>query len=202
MHVDYFRDLPMDATILMENVLDPSHLPFTHHRTISRRERASPLTLTIKQAVSPSGFSATKTAGDSLNTSKTGGSVEFIAPNTVISATNRKQSFSDWNVVYAVPQSPGLSRIYVRIVFETSKMPLPLSLIFKIAFSLPSFLLHLNNHKILEDDNVFLHFQGKLLQGEARFRRGNLLSPDWKTRFFLPTKSDTLVSMKQSLVMP
>eukprot|EP00960_Hanusia_phi_P042685 755656-Hanusia_phi.AAC.3 len=198
MHIDYFRDLPMDATILLENVLDPTHLPFTHHRTISRRQRASPLTLTIAQGLSPSGFSASKTAGKVENASKLGGSVRFIAPNTVISVTNRENSFSDWNVVYAVPQAPGLSRIFVRIVFETAKMPLPLQLIFKFSFSLPSFLLHLNNHKILEDDNIFLHFQGRVLKHEARYRNGTLLSPDWRARYFLPTKSDALVSMKAS----
>ncbi|MEY4430932.1 MAG: hypothetical protein RLZZ533_868, partial [Cyanobacteriota bacterium] len=31
---DTFRDLPMDALTLLENVLDVSHVPFTHHATV------------------------------------------------------------------------------------------------------------------------------------------------------------------------
>ena len=31
---DIFRDLPMDALTLLENVLDVSHVPFTHHATV------------------------------------------------------------------------------------------------------------------------------------------------------------------------
>jgi len=40
---DTFRDLPMDALTLLENVLDVSHVPFTHHRTVGRRENAAPV---------------------------------------------------------------------------------------------------------------------------------------------------------------
>ena len=36
---DTFRDLPMDAVTLLENVLDVSHVPFTHHRTVVGEER-------------------------------------------------------------------------------------------------------------------------------------------------------------------
>jgi phenylpropionate dioxygenase-like ring-hydroxylating dioxygenase large terminal subunit len=33
-----FRDLPYDAFTLLENVLDASHVPFTHHNTVGNRE--------------------------------------------------------------------------------------------------------------------------------------------------------------------
>ena len=100
MKLDYFRDLPMDATILTENVLDPSHLPFTHHKTISRRTRAAPIDLKLHGKVERHGFKAFKG-------NVTGGGVAFTAPHHVLSVTHRKNSFSDWNVVYAVPQRPG-----------------------------------------------------------------------------------------------
>lgn len=43
-------------------------------------------------------------------------------------------------------------------------MPLPLNLIFGISFRLPEAFLHISNHKILEDDNVFLHAQDLALR--------------------------------------
>jgi phenylpropionate dioxygenase-like ring-hydroxylating dioxygenase large terminal subunit len=46
-HLDYSRDLQMDASTLIENVLDPSHLPFTHDGTISRRSAAGPVLLRL-----------------------------------------------------------------------------------------------------------------------------------------------------------
>jgi phenylpropionate dioxygenase-like ring-hydroxylating dioxygenase large terminal subunit len=40
---DTFRDLPYDALTLLENVLDVSHVPFTHHATVGKRETAGPV---------------------------------------------------------------------------------------------------------------------------------------------------------------
>lgn len=39
------RDLPYDFTTLLENVLDVSHVPFTHHGTVSNRKNACPVDL-------------------------------------------------------------------------------------------------------------------------------------------------------------
>lgn len=61
-------------------------------------------------------------------------------------------------------------------------------------------LLHVNNHKILEDDNVFLHHQERAL-----YRPLNLLSLEgdacattaatqWRKRYFLPTPADAAVA--------
>ncbi|MFM7315255.1 MAG: Rieske 2Fe-2S domain-containing protein, partial [Cyanobium sp.] len=44
---DTFRDLPMDALTLLENVLDVSHVPFTHHGTVGRRDKAGQVELKL-----------------------------------------------------------------------------------------------------------------------------------------------------------
>ena len=54
---DTFRDLPMDAVTLLENVLDVSHVPFTHHKTVGKRENASPVEASIIRE-SAEGFEA------------------------------------------------------------------------------------------------------------------------------------------------
>lgn len=34
------REMPYDFTTLLENTLDVSHVPFTHHGTVSKRQNA------------------------------------------------------------------------------------------------------------------------------------------------------------------
>lgn len=176
---DYSRDLPMDATTLLENVLDPSHLPFTHDGTISRRTAAGPVSFGPVERFSGDGFRVRR--GDR------GSSVNFFAPNLVVSETRRPNSFRDLNVVYAVPQLPGRCRLYVRVVFETKKLPNALArLAIRTIFSGPPWISHLTNHKVLEDDNIFLHFA----EEELRDDHPTLSAPDWSSRLFMPTSAD------------
>ena len=78
--------------------------------------------------------------------------------------------------MYATPISPGRSRIFVRVVFEVSKVPMPLQQIFQVAFSpsLPPVFTHLSNHKVLEDDNIFLHHQGQTMSPAGKQDIGTL----------------------------
>jgi len=48
--------MPYSADMLLENVLDSSHVPFTHHQTISKRENAVPLPLRLTSALRVGGF--------------------------------------------------------------------------------------------------------------------------------------------------
>ena len=62
--------------------------------------------------------------------------------------------------MYAVPMAPGKCRLLVRVVFEVSKLPIPLRWILTFAFTKqPIWWTHLTTHRILEDDNPFLHTQ-------------------------------------------
>lgn len=45
-----FRDLPYDASTLLENVIDVSHVPFTHHRSVSNRSTATSIELKITES--------------------------------------------------------------------------------------------------------------------------------------------------------
>eukprot|EP00913_Durusdinium_trenchii_P016314 g15333.t1 len=129
-YVDYSRDLFMDMPILLENVLDPAHLPFTHHATISSRKQAAEIPIQITSR-DPGGFTGRRDKPQ-LQAS---GVVSYKAPNHVWSLTDRKDSYRDWNIVYAAPICPGRSRIFVRVVFEVPKVPMPLRQIFQVVFS-------------------------------------------------------------------
>lgn len=184
-HSDYSRDLHMDWSTLCENVMDPAHLPFTHHKTISKRDKASPISFGALEGFTPQGFAASRATPGGP------GRLTFRAPHLVLAETHRgEDSYSDWNVVYAVPSEPGRCRLLVRVVFEVSKLPIPLKWILGFAFTKqPIWLSHLTTHKILEDDNPFLHTQGHV------YRNGDpsALAPDFMKRVYLPTTSDGMV---------
>jgi phenylpropionate dioxygenase-like ring-hydroxylating dioxygenase large terminal subunit len=54
----------MDWSTLCENVMDPAHLPFTHHKTISSRAKAQPIAFGPLEAFSAKGFSAERRTRD------------------------------------------------------------------------------------------------------------------------------------------
>ena len=67
---------------------------------------------------------------------------------------------------------------------------MPLRWVLGFAFTKqPTWLSHLSTHRILEDDNVFLHAQG------LAYRAGSAtqLAPDWPRRLHMPITSDAMV---------
>ncbi|CAE7935997.1 PTC52 [Symbiodinium necroappetens] len=50
-----------------------------------------------------------------------------------------------------------------------------------------AFVTHLSNHKVLEDDNIFLHFQGENLAPDG------MQDSQWRERLYMPTSADGAV---------
>jgi hypothetical protein len=84
-------------------------------------------------------------------------------------------------VVYATPTRSGECRLFARFPFRFSS-PLP-----RLLLGLrPQWLQHIGNHTVLEDDQVFLHWQERALA-----QRGG--SPAFTRACFLPTAADVYV---------
>ena len=177
---DTFRDLPMDAVTLLENVLDVSHVPFTHHKTVGKRENASPVQATITRE-GVDGFEAFWEEGPRRG--KLGPqATTFKAPQLMWHDLTAKGFARILTVVYAVPIRRGECRLFARFPFQfESAAP-------RLLIGLcPRWLQHIGNHKVLEDDQVFLHWQERVLErsgGSAAAERA----------FFLPTSADVYVS--------
>ncbi|MFQ6539842.1 MULTISPECIES: Rieske 2Fe-2S domain-containing protein [Aphanothece] len=176
---DTFRDLPMDALTLLENVLDVSHVPFTHHRTVGRRENAAPVEAEITSS-GPEGFTARWQEGPRRG--KLGSQFTTYAAPSLMWHDLTAQGFARiLTVVYATPIRPGECRLFARFPFQfRSAIPrllLPLR---------PRWLQHLGNHIVLEDDQVFLHWQERALE-----RSGG--RPAFSRACYLPTTSDIYV---------
>jgi phenylpropionate dioxygenase-like ring-hydroxylating dioxygenase large terminal subunit len=176
-----FRDLPYDAFTLMENVLDASHLPYTHHNTVGNRSNAAPVELEVLTS-GKTGFTGIWPEGPrkgKLGTQNT----TFMAPSLMWHDLTSKQFGRTITVVYATPIRPGECRLFARFPFKFPKGNIIPSVFFKFT---PQWYSHISQHRILEDDQIFLHHQERYLEKQGG-------SSQFKKAFYLPTKADLFV---------
>ncbi len=178
--INIVRDLPYDALTLLENVLDASHVPYTHHRTVGNRANAAPVDLELVES-GKQGFTGLWEEGPrrgALGRQDT----RFIAPNLMWHDLTSKQFGRTLTVVYAVPISKGKCRLIARFPFKFAS-PWP----GRFIRLTPTWYSHISQNAILEDDQIFLHFQERALEmagGSNRLSKA----------FYLPTKADLFVS--------
>lgn len=174
-----FRDLPYDALTLMENVLDSSHVPFTHHKSVGNRSNASPVELEVVES-GKAGFKGVWQEGPRRGTLGKQDTT-FVAPALMWHDLTSKQFGRTITAVYATPIRKGECRLFARFPFKfSSKLP---GFFIKLT---PRWYSHIGQNNILEDDQIFLHHQERYLEargGSAEFARA----------FYLPTKADRFV---------
>jgi phenylpropionate dioxygenase-like ring-hydroxylating dioxygenase large terminal subunit len=174
-----FRDLPYDALTLLENVLDASHVPFTHHRSVGNRSNASSVELEVVES-GKQGFKGKWQEGPRRGTLGAQDTT-FIAPALMWHDLTSKQFGRTVTAVYATPIRKGECRIFARFPFKFStKLP---SLFIKLT---PRWYSHIGQNSVLEDDQIFLHHQERYLEkagGSSNFAKA----------FYLPTKADRFV---------
>ena len=178
--LDTFRDLPYDALTLLENVIDASHIPYTHHRTVGNRSNAAPVELEVVEA-GKNGFQGVWEEGPRKGTLGRQDTT-FIAPGLMWHDLTSKQFGRTLTVVYATPIRKGECRLFARFPFKfNSKIP---ATVIKLT---PRWYSHINQNAILEDDQIFLHFQERYLEQSGG---GNNIAK----AFYLPTKADRFVT--------
>ncbi len=183
--LDIFRDLPYDAVTLLENVLDSSHLPFTHHKSVGNRANAAPVELELIQS-DKAGFVGTWPEGPRKGKLGQQNTV-FVAPNFMWHDLTSKQFGVTMTVVYATPTRKGECRLFARFPFQFPS---------QLSSQLPRFLIkntpqwysHIGQNAILEDDQIFLHHQERYLS--AQIAEGNNVAK----AYYLPTKADLFVT--------
>lgn len=178
--IDTFRDLPYDALTLMENVLDASHVPYTHHRSVGNRANAAPVELEVVEA-GKHGFKGKWEEGPRRGTLGRQDTT-FVAPGLMWHDITSKQFGRTLTVVYATPIRKGECRLFARFPFKfSSAIP---RLIFKLT---PRWYSHIGQNNVLEDDQIFLHFQERYLEQAGG-------SPNYAKAFYLPTAADSFVT--------
>ena len=179
-----FRDLPYDAITLLENVLDASHLPFTHHKSVGNRANAAPMVLEVLES-DKHGFTGTWEEGPRRG--KLGRQdTTFIAPSLMWHDLTSKQFGRTITAVYATPTRKGECRLFARFPFQfNSAIPR-----FFIGIT-PRWYSHIGQNGILEDDQIFLHYQERYL---AQTLAQPEIDGNYAKAFYLATAADTYVS--------
>ncbi|QQE66441.1 cell death suppressor protein Lls1 [Leptolyngbya sp. BL0902] len=173
-----FRDLPYDALTLLENVLDASHIPYTHHKTVGNRENAAPMEMEVVES-SKQGFRGLWPEGPrkgKLGTQHT----TFVAPGLMYHDLTSQQFGRTLTVVYATPIRKGECRLFARFPFKfSSKLP---GFFIKLT---PRWFSHIGNNGVLEDDQIFLHIQERELEKAG--------AKPYAQACYLPTQADRYV---------
>jgi phenylpropionate dioxygenase-like ring-hydroxylating dioxygenase large terminal subunit len=187
-----FRDIPYDALTLLENVLDVSHVPFTHHRSVSNRSSAAPIDLELVTS-GKQGFTGTWAEGPRKGTLGRQDTT-FIAPSLMWHDLTSKQFGRTLTVVYATPMRKGECRLFARFPFQfSSKIP---ALFIQLT---PRWYSHLQQNNILEDDQIFLHYQERYLEAKVAENSAEERA-DLSKAFYLPTRGDAYVSALRNWV--
>ncbi|KAH7622547.1 hypothetical protein Ndes2526B_g03378 [Nannochloris sp. 'desiccata'] len=178
-----WRDLPMEYSTLIENVVDAGHVPFTHHASVSKRQSSGMFEDMRIEEKGPWGFKGIWPTGP-----RKGGLgaqlTHFQGPNLMrhtIDAFSTR-GFANITAVYGVPTTPGRCRLIVRQPFKFKN-----KLIRKAFGIMPQFMGHLGNLSVLDDDNIFLH-----LQERESVERGLTEKPIGQV-YYMPGSSDAYV---------
>ncbi|WP_343217836.1 cell death suppressor protein Lls1 [Halotia branconii] len=176
--INTFRDVPYDALTLLENILDPSHVAFTHHRTVGNRANATALGLEVIES-GKQGFKGVWQQGIKPNQSGKL-STTFVAPCLMWHDINSERGRIITSV-YATPIRKGECRLFARFPFKfSSKLP---GLFIQLR---PRWYYHIGQNGVLEDDQIFLHYQERYLAAKGG-------SYNFAKAFYLPTKADSFV---------
>jgi phenylpropionate dioxygenase-like ring-hydroxylating dioxygenase large terminal subunit len=161
-------------------VVDASHIPYTHHKTVGNRANVAPVELEVTESGKQrfKGIWQEGPRKGQLGTQYT----TFTAPCLMWHDLTSKQFGRTLTVVYATPISKGKCRLFARFPFKfASALPR-----FFIQLA-PTWYSHLNQNGVLEDDQIFLHHQERYLEALGG-------GDNYSKAFYLPTKADLYVS--------
>jgi hypothetical protein len=127
---------------------------------VGRRETAGPVDLRLEQA-GPGGFSGVWEEGPRRG--KLGSQfTTFLAPGLMWHDLTARGFARILTVVYATPTRPGECRLFARFPFQFES-PWP----GRLLRLRPQWLQHISNHTVLEDDQIFLHWQERVLEARG-----------------------------------
>ncbi len=166
----FVRDLEYDWQTLVENVADPSHVPFAHHGVQGNRESARPLIITILEST------VNRIVAESERGFQT--KIIFEPPCHLEYAFSFGEGKKLGLITYCLPVEPGKSRIVAQFTRDFAKTPFKLT---------PRWWQHVTvRNLVLDGDMIFLHYQERFLQQKQQ-------TESWKTAYKLPTSADRLV---------
>lgn len=171
-------DVPYSMGILLENLFDPAHVPFAHHKLQSNRELASTVNASI-QTMNESSLEIYFEDNTLRQAEYRNGTMSFYEPGHYVLTSIYPDVIIKRLHVYCVPINPFKTRIFVQNEYNDVKVKRIVSLI-------PSWMKHLLTHTFFDSDTMLLYKQ------EQSLRSRNKLTECIKT-YVTPTSSDNSI---------
>ena len=183
----YTRDLPYGWTTLVENIVDPAHVPFAHHGLQGKREDAVPIRMTRVQANRPEGFlfdfqdRTMKMEREATGILRAPYVVQYGGVFEPDKEVDEPKTFNLTTCL--IPTKPGWSRI---IIFggpteKPKEKKKGERFIIKLFRILPTWVVHQFSNRFLDSDLMFLHGQERELERNSQ-------------GYFLPAPADRCVT--------
>jgi phenylpropionate dioxygenase-like ring-hydroxylating dioxygenase large terminal subunit len=171
----FVAEVPYTMNILLENLFDPAHVPFAHHKLQSFRDLASSVNSTVltMNSTSLEIYFEDKTLKDG---NYRNGTMSFYNPGHYVLSNIYPKTFIKQLHVYCVPILPHKTRIFVQYEYDDGW--------FKEIYSkIPSWFKHSLTHAFFDSDTMILYKQ------EQALRSKNILK-DCTSIYTTPTSSD------------
>ena len=172
----YSRELPYSFDFLVENFMDPAHVPFAHHSLQGTRDDAMPIDtkLLVNNHTHVELSFMDVTRGKARD-----GIMSFQRPFRYHFRIKDEETgiYKPMLIIYAIPVKAGKCRV----IYNDFKVPLPL----------PKFLIHLASNRFLNSD-IWLHDTERLLiqRKEEQEKDDEAKKSKFGLNYLCPTQSD------------
>ena len=160
-----FRELPYGHDFFIENVVDPAHVPISHHNVVGSRYEDQTLSLKSSQTLTKHGFEIQSITHNS--TAKT----TFIAPSKVFIRNDFSEDGGcQYLELLSSPSRPGFCNHVGRMVVVKDKNNVMPQLLKQFTVPLPKWVNHIASSSFLNQDALFLHSQERNLSHNKQYR--------------------------------
>ncbi|CAN0911018.1 Protochlorophyllide-dependent translocon component 52, chloroplastic [Linum grandiflorum] len=174
------RDFPYGYEVLMENLMDPAHVPYSHSGLVLTHP---PKVKVDKEGGRPLDFTVNEIRMDGYDANVDYGYGKFAAPCVFsihahdMAIVTKKTPGRTAFIFMCIPVSPGNTRLI---------WCFPRNFDIWIDKIVPRWFVHLGLNLVFDSDLNLLHVEEQRIKGIG----GN---PNWQKACFVPTKSDALV---------
>lgn len=182
------RDLFYGYDTLMENVSDPSHIDFAHHKVTGRRDRAKPLPFKL-EGKGHWGFAGSNEGNPRIT-------AKFVAPCYYINSIEidtklpivGEQKWKIWICSFNVPMAPGKTRSIVCSARNFFQLTMPGPAWWQVV---PRWQEHWTSNKVYDGDMIVLQGQEKIFLSKSKGDTD--VNKEYTKITFTPTQADRFV---------
>ncbi|KAG6629751.1 hypothetical protein I3843_14G107800 [Carya illinoinensis] len=183
------RDLFYGYDTLMENVSDPSHIDFAHHKVTGRRDRAKPLPFKLESS-GHWGFAGANDGNPKIT-------AEFVAPCYYMNKIEidaklpivGDKKWIIWICSFNVPMAPGKTRSIVCSARNFFQFTVPGPAWWQVV---PRWHEHWTSNKVYDGDMIVLQGQEKIFLSKTKEGSADV-NKQYTSITFTPTQADRLV---------